>query len=491
MVERVSGTTGAAGADEFAELLRALKDRSGLSYGALARRLHMSTSTLHRYCNGAAVPNEYAPVERLARLCRATPEELVELHRRWVMADAARRGRPGQATPAWAQNDAGDAVGGPAADAADAPDTGAPAADSAEPLSKASIPGPPPAPEPAPATPPAPAPDSVSAAHSVGAASPQARDEDGAPVVVDVPGRPVRSRRRRHAVIASAVAVTVLGAVVLAVNLPSSGSDGGDRKNAEAGATGNATGTGADREKDERPSKSASASPSESEKSGKPSVSASEPADGNGGGASEDAGGVPLNVAVRPYSYETPCSQYFLVDSEPEQVGPPATEQDASSWATAYGAVSSGEQRVALTVQGTGEDPVVLKALRVHVAAKNAPLTWKDYEMGSGCGGGVGTQSFDVDLDDGNPTTVVKNGQRDFPYEISESDPLVFYVNAHTEAHDVRWDLSLDWSSGDRSGTVHIDNSGTPFRTSGNSASPIYKYFQNEWVEREDRPGQG
>ncbi|MFD7945183.1 helix-turn-helix domain-containing protein, partial [Streptomyces sp. NPDC059744] len=78
-------------AAEFAALLKELKDRSGRSYGVLAGRLHVSTSTLHRYCNGDAVPNEYAPVERLARLCEATPDELVELHRRWIVAEAARR----------------------------------------------------------------------------------------------------------------------------------------------------------------------------------------------------------------------------------------------------------------------------------------------------------------------------------------------------------------------------------------------------------------
>ncbi|MFB7750447.1 helix-turn-helix domain-containing protein, partial [Streptomyces sp. NPDC056121] len=58
----------ADGTAEFATLLRGLKDRSGLSYGVLAKRLHMSTSTLHRYCNGDAVPVDYAPVERLARV---------------------------------------------------------------------------------------------------------------------------------------------------------------------------------------------------------------------------------------------------------------------------------------------------------------------------------------------------------------------------------------------------------------------------------------
>ncbi|MFI6152954.1 helix-turn-helix domain-containing protein [Kitasatospora sp. NPDC051170] len=82
-------------ADGFAAMLRELKERSGRSYGVLASRLHVSTSTLHRYCNGAAVPAEYAPVERFARVCGAEPAELVELHRRWILADAARRREPG------------------------------------------------------------------------------------------------------------------------------------------------------------------------------------------------------------------------------------------------------------------------------------------------------------------------------------------------------------------------------------------------------------
>ncbi|WP_153182698.1 helix-turn-helix transcriptional regulator, partial [Streptomyces sp. E2N166] len=76
--------------DDFAVLLRELKERSGLSYGALGKRLHMSASTLHRYVSGEVVPTEFAPVERLARVCRATPEELLELHRRWIRADALR-----------------------------------------------------------------------------------------------------------------------------------------------------------------------------------------------------------------------------------------------------------------------------------------------------------------------------------------------------------------------------------------------------------------
>ncbi|MFI1502519.1 helix-turn-helix domain-containing protein [Streptomyces platensis] len=76
---------------EFARQLRRLKERSGRSYGVLAGQLHMSVATLHRYCNGGAVPRDFAPADRLARRCGATPDELVELHRRWIVADEARR----------------------------------------------------------------------------------------------------------------------------------------------------------------------------------------------------------------------------------------------------------------------------------------------------------------------------------------------------------------------------------------------------------------
>nr|EIF93558.1 hypothetical protein [Streptomyces tsukubensis NRRL18488] len=78
----------AAGA--FARRLCELREGSGRSYGSLARRIGVSASTLHRYCSGATVPAEFAPVERLARFCGCTGDEVVALHRAWVLADAER-----------------------------------------------------------------------------------------------------------------------------------------------------------------------------------------------------------------------------------------------------------------------------------------------------------------------------------------------------------------------------------------------------------------
>ncbi|WP_234543212.1 helix-turn-helix domain-containing protein [Streptomyces shenzhenensis] len=465
----MSGATGADAADAFALLLRELKDRSGLSYGALAKRLHMSTSTLHRYCNGTVVPVEYAPVERLARVCRATPQELVELHRRWVLADAARASR-GEAGPA---DTIGTADPGPSAPKDRDDGEGGPGGEA----------------------------NGEGRLGGEGDGEVRLGGEDGReggePVVVDVPPRPA-PRRRRTVLIASAAAVAVLGAAVLAVRLPH-GDTGHQQAAGAASAAAPSTGTAGARHpsaapspgaKGHRPSASASAAATESASAG----SGSAEGDGERAGGAQGADGgttgaaVPLTVHTRPYVYDTPCSQHFLVDSAPAQVGPPAmSEQDAPRWAAAYGAVSSGEQEVALTVQGTGTETVVLEALHVRVLSKGAPLAWNDYSMGVGCGGNVGTKSFGIDLDEGSPTVTVQNGQRDFPYKVSESDPEVFYVFARTTAHDVRWDLTLDWSSGSRRGTVRVDNAGTAFRTSADAGRPGYDYplGGGEWVERD------
>ncbi|RSS32359.1 helix-turn-helix transcriptional regulator, partial [Streptomyces sp. WAC08241] len=80
-----------AAVEEFARLVRALKARDGRSYEALGRRLSVSASTLHRYCSGATVPEEFGVVDRLALLCGADEEERRGLEAAWTRADGARR----------------------------------------------------------------------------------------------------------------------------------------------------------------------------------------------------------------------------------------------------------------------------------------------------------------------------------------------------------------------------------------------------------------
>ncbi|MET9413451.1 helix-turn-helix domain-containing protein [Streptomyces klenkii] len=470
------------GAGDLAELLRALKERSGLSYGALAKRLHVSTSTLHRYCSGTAVPAEFAPVERLARLCKATPEELMEVHRRWIVADAT-RGRKQQAEPAAKAEGVAE---GSAARAEPAAGEASRAGENPAACSEAGEGSA--------------APEKLVAQDAAEALKePVARKELKAPVAPSMApsGESTAPRRRRLsrktllAALAAAAAVTVLGSAALAVTLGGgdgkgggSGS-GGDGKGRIVGAAPSAKGRAPEPGKpgpEGSGSPSAEPSPSQSrgEESGRPGASASpggspEPETGGGTGPGKNAG-VPLTAHVRPYAYEDPCSQHFLVDRSPGAVPVPPGEPDAPGWVGRLGAVAAGEQFIKITLQGTGKETVVLEGLQVRVQNTRPPLAWNEYRTGVGCGGDVATRSFGVDLDSARPVAAPRAGQRDFPYKVSESDPEVFYVKAAAQRHDITWYLEVQWSSGGRRGVLRIDDQGRPFRTSGAAGRPSYHW---------------
>ncbi|MFD5647572.1 helix-turn-helix domain-containing protein, partial [Streptomyces anulatus] len=93
----MSGDAEGAARAVLAERLSVLRERSGRTYASLARRIGVSGSTLHRYCTGRTVPAEFAPVERLARLCGASAGEREALHRLWILADRERVDRQGAA----------------------------------------------------------------------------------------------------------------------------------------------------------------------------------------------------------------------------------------------------------------------------------------------------------------------------------------------------------------------------------------------------------
>ncbi|MCS0602810.1 helix-turn-helix domain-containing protein [Streptomyces sp. LP11] len=437
---------------DFAELLGELKQRSGHSYGTLAKRLHMSTSTLHRYCNGDAVPADYAPVERLARLCRATPEELVELHRRWVLADAGR----GRREPA-AREKPAEPV--PVPVVAPVPDV---------------HPEPEPEPEPASASEPDDEPDPVTG-----------------PVAVT--GRPARRSRTRMALLAAATVLALLGTAALVLNLPhdDGARDGKDTPAAAGGVTpGHRTPTPGPRRSAARSATPSPAAPSASGNAPSASRSAEEPPGATAGGDGPAAATPPLAVTTHPYAWEDPCSPHYLVDRDPAGVRPPPAEQDAPGWVARHGAVPAGEQYVALTVQGTGSDTVVLESLTVHPVSRRAPLAWNDFAMGYpgvGCGGSVPTRSFTVALDAMRPAVVPKSGHRDFPFKVSRNDPEVLYVTADASAYDVSWYLELAWSSGTRHGTLRVDDQGRPFRTSGANGRPgyVFQLGGKEWQPAE------
>ncbi|MYV65921.1 transcriptional regulator [Streptomyces sp. SID2131] len=208
------------------------------------------------------------------------------------------------------------------------------------------------------------------------------------------------------------------------------------------------------------------------------------------------ATGVPLRVGISSYNWEHPCGQYYLLDRDPGTVPPPPPPQDHRGWARALGAVDGGGMRLELTATGRTSDSVVINDIHVRVVGRSPALPWSAFSMGEGCGSGVVPQTFAVDLDRPQPGVRPVAGQdgdivvpaKDFPYKVASHDPQVLRFDVTTKAHDVRWYLEVDWSSGDRRGTVRVDDGGRPFRTSATAGRPSYVW----WVEPgEWRPDEG
>ncbi|WP_203685478.1 helix-turn-helix transcriptional regulator [Streptomyces sp. SID14515] len=461
----------------LAERLNTLREGSGRTYASLARRIGVSGSTLHRYCTGRTVPAEFAPVERLARLCGAPAEEREALHRLWLLADGERLDRQGAVEEAAAE------PGPPVV--ADAQDPGPSGTVDAH------RPGP-------------------SGAESARPASPYvsevaARATRGSG---SRPGPVLRSRRVRRygqglGVLAAAVLVLTLVAAFGGTGLP-----GADRSGSVAQRPG------------EPPLGAPEPSPSGSHTSGKPRGTPSGPPRGTTSGSPRPtvppgvgprnetrpgpsgtvpgpkAGRAPFTWTADDHVWKNGCDHSYLVDRAATAVPPPPQEADAASWAGALGAVHSGETGVRITLQGRDERAVVLEALRIRVVERRTPAKGQVYRMNSGCGGSLTPRMFDVDLDAPRPVarSVAGNDSGEpiealsFPYSVSVTDPEVLLITGRAVGCDCDWYAELTWSGGGRSGTVRIDDGGRPFRTSGARGKPVLDYDTStgRWVSAED-----
>ncbi|MFF9087435.1 helix-turn-helix domain-containing protein [Streptomyces sp. NPDC014991] len=444
---------------QFAALLTRLKERTDRSYGQLARRLNMNTSTLHRYCAGDTVPVDFAPVERLAALCRATPEERLELHRLWILAVAARQ----RARTAGAGSPPGGGAGPGAVEGVGSSADEKPA---------------PPEPDPAPHDQPG----------QQGQALP---GEAPSPDPVAAPPRRPWYRRRR--VIVAAAAALVLAAAL--GGLPDLPSDHPDRPTARGTAHSPTPSRTTTMAAGHGPA-TASVSPTPSaDPTKKPSATPTETPDSSSQGSPSKppVSGIPLTWTANSQIWEIGCSHDYVIAKPPGQVPPPPAPQDAGAWAVTQNAVHGRNTLVEISVQGKTSTAVVLEALRVRVVGRTAaPATGNVYAMDRGCGSEMSPRYFGVDLDKDRPVARPVPGSdmgtpipaMRLPYRVSAADPEVLLVTAETATCDCRWYLELEWSSQGRTGTVRIDDHGRPFRTTGIKGLPHYMYatWKHEWA---------
>ncbi|MEU9664044.1 helix-turn-helix transcriptional regulator [Streptomyces bobili] len=445
---------------EFAALLTELKERTDRSYGSLARRLGMNTSTLHRYCAGEAVPQDFAPVERLAEFSGATPEERLELHRRWLRAVAVRQAvRPRTATTA----------------EPDTAETDTAETESAEPEVAAADAGPA---------------DATEAAGAQSAATETAGAEAGGDVGLG--GGPARPwYRRRRTVLLAAVTCALLATLGTLSALPAGDSSSAtspppsSSADTSGSAPGRTTAPAAPRPSPTAsPNRSSSPSPSPSPTPGGASPTPRTPEASNPAGTAPGDTTVPLTWTADSQAWALGCGHDYVVAQPPARVPPPPAAQDAGPWAAAQGAVHGRETVVEITVQGRSSTAVVLTALRVRVTGRTDPAPGNVYAMDQGCGSSISPRYFAVDLDRDRPIARPVAGNDTgtpipavrMPYRVSSTDPEVLLVTARTQGCDCSWYLELDWSSEGRTGTVRVDDHGRPLRTRSIAGLPRYMY---------------
>ncbi|MFJ5999465.1 helix-turn-helix domain-containing protein [Streptomyces sp. NPDC092370] len=416
-------------AEEFAALLRQLKDRTGRSYGSLARQIDMNASTLHRYCAGEGVPQDFAPVERLATFCGATPQERLELHRLWLSAVAARQrvrtaGSPRAAIPAPAPDTDTDTDRGKGGETDTDADGGG------------------------------------GGGGGGGADGDGGRDRDRY-------GDRAGSAHHRRRVLATAVCallvITVAGLSAVSDG-HSSGAGASSRSVSPGGTAGGAPG---------RSAQPSATQPSAAEPAADPPLTWSvDPLVWDKGCDHDyviDKPSAQVPPPPFPQDAEVWAATQGAVHGRRTKVQ--ISVQGRSSTAVVLKAihvrvvsrgVPAGGSAYSMG-QGCGSD-LTPRRFTVNLDEDRPLAEPKDGANGA---------------DGGHVIPAVR-----FPYRVSAEDPQVLEVHAGTQTYDVRWYLELDWSSQGRTGTIRIDDDGRPFHTTSIKGMAHYWYGRNDAGER-------
>ncbi|MFD9109172.1 transcriptional regulator [Streptomyces bottropensis] len=398
---------------EFAMLLTRLKERTDRSYAALARPLGMHASTLHRYCAGEAVPQDFAGIERFAALCGASPAERMELYRLWILAAAPRqRSRSSSGRQATAPHATTSAaapvppVDDVTASAVSASGSGS-AARAPEPISPAGRrPGP--------------------------ASAPPPRLHGGRP------GR----RAWRSMTLAASLVSALLGLTTSADGPPS----------ASAGHQGN-------REPNRA---SAGAAPRVAPLTW---TADSHTRGLNGCGEDYVLAKPPQQVPPPPHPEDLAAwaTSQRAVHGGPTTVR--ITVQGRGSAAVVLEALYVRVVSRAAPAPAAGHGS--LYSLSEGCGAALIPRFF-DVDLDA-----QQPRARSMPGDDGAGKAIPAI---DFPYRVSLQEPEVLVVSALNESCDCDWYLNLAWSSQGRTGTVRIDDGGRPFRTTGTKGLPGYRY---------------
>ncbi len=423
-----------AAVEEFAGLVRALKARDGRSYEALGRRLSVSASTLHRYCSGATVPEEFAVVDRLALLCGADEEERRALEAAWTEADRARRQAASPTpTPVPAVSSAPESDPDPSApEPGPCPAAGPSAPGPSAPGPTAPEPGPGPAPGP---SAPGPSASEATAPDPSAPEAPRARPRRGAPAPLLVTAA--------VALVVLALAAALLGHPIHTASAPTPASTAPGRTAAPLPFT----------------------------------WSIGSQLWEGGCGHTYLVDRAPRAVAPPPVAADSGA----WAGTHGAVHGGEALVRITVQGRSPSDAVVLHALHVRVVDRAA---PRPWNAYRMDNGCGGA-VTPRHFAVDLDRPRPLARPVDGLDASGAEPRKIPAVS---LPYKVTSSDPEELLVSARTAGCDCRWYLELEWSAGGRTGTVRITDGGKPFRTSGTRGRPAYVHDSAEgrWITDSD-----
>ena len=184
--------------------------------------------------------------------------------------------------------------------------------------------------------------------------------------------------------------------------------------------------------------------------------------------------GDPITVTLDPNN-SSGCEDFIVEASLLSSL--PDDHDFNAKWVYEHGGVTySIVAPMTLTVQGKGDEAVVLHRLRVTELERFAEPPNSATVLPCGAtGGALEARFFKIDLANTPKVTAepgldvftgeVVEAPVKFPFTVSASEPEVFYLQLEELACFCTWRLALDWVTGGRSGTTVIDRGFAKIRT--------------------------
>ncbi|MFE9812803.1 hypothetical protein ACFYRN_44910 [Streptomyces sp. NPDC005227] len=142
------------------------------------------------------------------------------------------------------------------------------------------------------------------------------------------------------------------------------------------------------------------------------------------------------------------------------------------------GGIRASGNSISVVLQDSSDEELILTGGRTEVVARRCPVP--GLHVVNPCGSDAPQRLFTVELDRSSaPLSPVPDDRPDaggspfkgWPYAIKRGDAEYFVVRAQSPRYHTEFRIAVSWRSGDRSGTLRLDDYGKPFRVTADNAA--------------------